>query len=420
MPDDSFQLPSVFEGLRIKLKGLQAAVQGGYAKGIDHVVNKLAPYKDSLPPDVAQDVDTMVRTGLGVYGIPVISQDEVAAARQSEDAAARGDWKNVTVLTGTLPPIGKLKVPGEFAGLRVKPKVSSQNELGPFSKVEPTPQEPAYKYEPLDIDQPVAGREVYHGTKSDVTSTEDLDASRFGTERSLFGPGTYVTDHPSVASDYAVNKGKGAGRVLKANLGDVKLLDAERPAADEVRNIFLKNLPEMEPKEGATLAELYGELKDVMEAEGFYSGDAHETFTGIAGDLQNLGYDGLRYEGGKRVKESRGSHNAVVLFPQYEGVTAQGTPIPKKEVLRSTPFGSNSPVVEKSVGSKQEKIQGAQIDDPSWVAESHDAETRRLQGVLKNPKATPEELKIAKSQLDTHNEILRRRTTNLMKKAFEK
>lgn len=181
-----------------------------------------------------------------------------------------------------------------------------------------------YRYEPMDVSQPTAGKVFYHGTKANISKLSDADVYGRSSFSNLYGEGLYLTDNPNVARSYSDTKGKGeSGKVLAAKLKDVNLVDLEKPLPDNVFGVFLDNVnklgglyPEDEQRlrEGAG-KHVFGELQDAMRYEGLTGEDATEIYNDINYNLSRLGFDGFRHQGGDRTRrQNLGPHNVVILF----------------------------------------------------------------------------------------------------------
>lgn len=232
--------------------------------------------------------------------------------------------------------IGDLKELGDQTTNAINQEFSLALEAPIDSPPEPSQ---AFNYQPMDVDQPTGGKRMYHGTKADLEDLSHASPDSHGRIDAKYGIGLYLTDNPEVAKGYGRTKGKGhAGSLHSVKLNDAKLLDMERPATPEVRNVFQGLSPEGEPLKGETTKQIFESLKENMEAAGITSSEATEIYQDLNIKLREMGYDGLRHEGGKTSMGQYGPHNVVILFPDY------GVGKPMKSLFSLTSKRSLSPI----------------------------------------------------------------------------
>lgn len=176
--------------------------------------------------------------------------------------------------------------------------------------------------------------QYYHGTSRPLQGHK-LDSDRYmagSGAYNLFGPGTYVTSDPGVALSYT----KKGARSLEQDgqtvyginwIGEQppNLIDLSQPLPLAARDVFFESYhggafgypdseferfaEEMETKPGD---EVYQEIRQTIAEQYYSKGDADEHLENLHLALQEAGYDGFRYEGGKYTKNA--SHEATVFF----------------------------------------------------------------------------------------------------------
>lgn len=220
----------------------------------------------------------------------------------------------------------KVTTVGQYLNVlkETKQRIGNEVNIALRNPVKVTVKEEAgapYKFTRLSVDNPVSGT-FYHGTKAPISSVAELAPDTFGSERGLYGLGTYVTDNPSVAAGYARTKGAGAaGRVFPVKLNGARLLDIEKEAPPPVKDIFRNAIAgiyrespeEIKIPDGATGKTLYQMLQTAMEDESYYSSDALETLQDLDISLRGHGYDGVTHIGGKE----GANHNVAIIFPDF-------------------------------------------------------------------------------------------------------
>lgn len=235
-------------------------------------------------------------------------------------------------------------------------------------KMEPLPaplEKPLYAYEPMDVSKP-AGKMFFHGTKSDLTKLSDADVYGKSSVKNLYGEGLYLTDNPTVAESYAQNKGKGpVGKVLAAQLADVKLLDLEKPLPESALKILNDTIAQysdakMSPEAKGTF--VYDRLKEAMSDAGITESEAVEVFQDLNARLSAVGFDGLRHEGGGRVRANLGKHNVVILFEDV-GVASNGELVGRQLKNKITDADYSS------VLSKLKEERGSVSNEPTKVSD---------------------------------------------------
>lgn len=201
-----------------------------------------------------------------------------------------------------------------------------------------------YKYEPLAHDTVPAGKTFYHGTPHGLTELKDADPVGFSGELNIYGPGLYLTDNPKVAEGYKRTRKPDEGRteqrhVLSAELPGAKVLDLEKPLPEKVLQLFNKRIEKYTPlgmyafPEGTKGTHIYSELRDESAAQRIPAYEIQDLLGDISQNLVEMGYHGLRHEGGRSAGKKYGPHNVVVLFPDYD--SGKGTVYGNKPDRRS-------------------------------------------------------------------------------------
>lgn len=188
--------------------------------------------------------------------------------------------------------------------------------------------------------------QYYHGTSRPLPDHK-LDPDRYmagSGAYNLFGPGTYVTSDPGVALSYT-QKGAKASKtdgqtVYGINWTGEKppnLIDLSEPLPLAARDVFFESYygggfeyPEaaferfaedMETKPGDVV---YQEMRKMLAEQVYFKDDADEHLENLHLALQEAGYDGFRYEGGKYTKNA--PHEAAVFFDPGKLDVAHHTP----------------------------------------------------------------------------------------------
>lgn len=145
---------------------------------------------------------------------------------------------------------------------------------------------------------------VYHGTKSSITSLKEVDVLQYGKPDALYGQGLYLTDNPKVAEGYSVTKGIGeTGKVLNGRIkSDVNLLNLDEKLTPEISNVMEKVINQ--GNEGAKLSfkgkDGQQAMKEFMSSlNGLPKSEASDVIDSLHYNLEQLGYDGFRHTGGK-------------------------------------------------------------------------------------------------------------------------
>ena len=184
--------------------------------------------------------------------------------------------------------------------------------------------------------------EFYHGTAREwgnhaPTPGRGRDAAN------LFGPGLYATDSKKLALDYT-NKDslwyqqRGKPPISRTVYGlrstkKLRLLDAEALAPENVRSLFrdlvtriaggpaadyhydshIEDALGLIEDPHATVADLYSAFKELPA--GMFDDLNDASLRPINNAIRDLGYDGIRYDGGIRAGGGKELHNAYVMFP---------------------------------------------------------------------------------------------------------
>lgn len=267
-------------------------------------------------------------------------------AKKAEGAIGEGD---VAVAVEVKPPKEMLEQSSTLAA-----EIPTKIEFKPIQ--EPT-QKPTYDYAPMDVNQPTGGKVFYHGTKAGLVKMSEADVYGRSSVRNLYGEGLYLTDSPEVARAYADKKGKGAsGKVLAAELKDLKLIDIEKPLPEEFRAV-INDLIEQHGGEKIGKEDKgvlgYDALKEAMAEAGIYESEAIEVWQSLNAELSQLGIDGIRHEGGNRVG-GKGKHNVVVLFEDI-GVDKDGKPVGRR---------LKDKIIDRDASEFLDKIEFKPIQEP--------------------------------------------------------
>lgn len=189
---------------------------------------------------------------------------------------------------------------------------------------------------PLDDSRqlaPGAPMKLFHGTKAPVGSIEDLDSTKHGQAHDVAGVGTYFTESPHDAGQYAGDSGKVISGVLRP---DTRLLEASNAPmpeaiANAARRVFEKMVRDQSPnlsaqdafakysRSGRDLASPDLTYMDVLDAaRRFVSeekgvGVQDKAMTAELKPLQAMlaknGYDGVRYS------NPSGERRGVMVLP---------------------------------------------------------------------------------------------------------
>ena len=173
-----------------------------------------------------------------------------------------------------------------------------------------------HEMSPQEYAQNWENKLMYHGAKKGITSLKEIDPLQYANESALYGPGLYLTDSRTIAEGYAKGKGKG-GNVLAGKLGDVRLLNLEKPTSEDVHKIFSSILKDFgETPTGKTPSDLYDHLSEVLRDNDYTRQDAAEVLYGLQESLEDIGYDGFTHTGGLRTTSGveHGPHTVVILF----------------------------------------------------------------------------------------------------------
>lgn len=226
-------------------------------------------------------------------------------------------------------------IPGPAeTGQQVTPETTEQ---------QPTQSTSGYTYKPMDVSGDVSGTLMHHGTTGGMRSLKEADPAFYNNVHNLFGEGLYLTDSEEIAKGYKGRNGdEGAGQVLHARLGKVKLLDFEKPLPKEAFDIIAKRSElsdaaarDLRDKPGSVV---FKALRDSFHDEGLYASDVVDRYQDIAFELETAGYDGLRHEGGRYTKagQKHGPHNVVVLF-DVNAVDREGKQVGRRAAEKIVP-----------------------------------------------------------------------------------
>ena len=188
--------------------------------------------------------------------------------------------------------------------------------------------------------------EFFHGTSSPLPGGQFADRYTAGAgAKNLFGPGVYVTDNPNVALSYTqkgARASEAAGTMQKTVYGmhwtgeqAPNVIDLAKPLPTEVQDAFAKSFAGV-PSEGyspADIADLksrmastpgdqiYKELKSTLSDASLPKYEVDEHLNELHDALQEAGYDGFKYQGGKYTS-AEVKHNAYVFFGGQDGQVA--------------------------------------------------------------------------------------------------
>lgn len=207
------------------------------------------------------------------------------------------------------------------------PDAATRKELGKALKARP--KDAKYVFRRVADAAGIKQKKWYHGTGTTGLTADTIDPGLTRIE-GLFGAGLYLTDNPAVAESYAKARGKSAGVVYEAALGDAKVLDLEGRldqsfyAALEKAfggeygiGEFWDDVAEVAGKGSATNQEVYAALSRAVEnyshAEGVSSDALTELFQEFGIHMIAAGWDAMTHTGGIRVG-GMGKHNVVILI----------------------------------------------------------------------------------------------------------
>lgn len=219
-----------------------------------------------------------------------------------------------------------------------------------------------YVYKPINIEDNTEGKVFYHGTQGDIVKLSDADVFQFSNVRNLYGEGLYLTDNPNVAKSYAT-KGDREGKVLSAKLNDLKLYDLEKPLPDDVHAVLSEYINEYEGESISKKAKgsfIYEELKTAMEDSQLTESEVLEIYGELNARLSELGYDGLRHEGGQRVQAPKlGNHNVVVLFEDvFSDESGRRLKDKLVDINEQQPLLNQEGLTEPEVKAREELVKG--------------------------------------------------------------
>ncbi len=320
-------------------QGLVGAATAGVGGVVGKVAGGVAGGMAKTTAQLTSEVATMVTVGKAIEGELPNSDDFINAAILvggmhgvmkagpiMRRAYSEGNIKPEKIAEQAMNnPLIKQDLLAEGPTGSLPKSIAQENGIPIRSELtakEPTTQEPVYNYQPFDVGQPTGGKVFYHGTKAPIESLSKAGPLAFSHADSIYGEGLYLTDNPSVAESYAKTKGKGVGKVLSAELNNLSLLDLEKPMGDKAADIFnsyLEDGQKISPKAKGTLA--YDMLREAWADEGIPISEAVERWQDISHKLTEIGYDGVRHEGGNLTKQNLGKHNVVVIFDDvYKGL----------------------------------------------------------------------------------------------------
>ncbi|MCU1301738.1 MAG: hypothetical protein JWQ87_2022 [Candidatus Sulfotelmatobacter sp.] len=189
---------------------------------------------------------------------------------------------------------------------------------------------------PLDDSRqlpPGAPMKLYHGTKAPVSSIEELDATKYGQAHDVAGVGTYFTESPHDAGQYAGDTGKVISGVLRPDTRLLEATNAPMPEAiaNAARRVFEKIVRDQNPSLSAqdAFAKYSRSGRDLASADLTYMDvlDAARRFVSeekgigvqdkaMLAELKPLqamlaknGYDGVRYS------NPSGERRGVMVLP---------------------------------------------------------------------------------------------------------
>lgn len=316
--------------------------------------------------------------------------------------AARFGLSKVAALVGRYGPdhveaFGKAAIGQVAAGRRVDldPMVRDlSRELGGAPR---WAQE--YSFRPLGPD--LRGTPLYVSGKGNIPTIRD--SVLFEED---FGDGVYITDHPGVANGAASRKlDQQGGGVLEVELGDVKLLDLDGTINPEVRKAIEPILRDVLGKkydfEAKTGKGLFDDVRRALE-----SGKGNdETIPRINQALQEAGFDGYRYEGGK--SGAADPHNAILMF-NPDKVTERQRIAPDLSAVRSAPrnelqetldrnqdFRSDLPYDDQAFKEFKDSTAGefSPIVDTNTISKGADEALEELDGLRNQELLSPAEIK---------------------------
>ena len=198
---------------------------------------------------------------------------------------------------------------------------------------------PEYRFAP---DPNVKGRTLYAGTSHqypDIKShTVLIDED--------FGDGIYLSDSPGVANGISSRKLGKSGKVLEVKLGDTNIIDLDAPLSPNAKAALepilekvlgKKKLAEFEARPGK---EIFDELREAVEL----GKASDEVVAEVNRGLEAVGFDGYRYETGKRGGDAS---NGVMLFNDSKSTVAREIK-PDMSAVRKSSDGQLQEVVDRN------------------------------------------------------------------------
>lgn len=315
------------------IKGAQKRVGEAFSKSYETLT------KVGLPKDVSIGASLALAPAIigGLTGLDLTigGGAEKNIAKQSAKIAVLKDWR---LIAKELEPVvkgSKESIEALAKGLVdvVNPKevetvirtaskeVAEMGAKAVAPKLQPLAKE-ARKYKSAEEfvkSEPV----LYHGTKANIESVEQLSPVEYGDPQALFGPGIYLTDTPSVAQGYAKTKGTGAmGKILSGKISsDAKLLNLDEKLPDDLVETF-DNFLNAERGDllkgddtvlGLTGREAIQKIRGILAEARIPKYEAGDEFFDFEQTLsEKFGYDGFFHRGG--IGKATGEHNVAILF----------------------------------------------------------------------------------------------------------
>jgi len=221
-------------------------------------------------------------------------------------------------------------------------------------------------------------KDLYHGTGMPHLEPSILDSKKVSAG-SLFGPGIYLTDNPTVAQGYARDSEGKTGYEYptvyhgKTNLR--RVLDLEQPAPRRVRTLFRRAAAKVPAGHHASYPE--GQMADALidpatKTEDLYRhllnahsyvphSDADHPYRQVNDELARMGYDGLTHMGGGRRGGGNMHRVAIVLDPQ--GRNRKRVAISVKKLIPQFQGNEASPYPNLQYGADAVKRKRAYIED---------------------------------------------------------
>lgn len=174
----------------------------------------------------------------------------------------------------------------------------------------------------------------YHGTSQPISK---IDEGHYET-LNIYGQGFYTTDAPEIAKGYT-KKGKGKEPTVYevSERNPVKFYDMEATMTWPERKIAEDLMGWDEMPEGISLRGIMDEFRESSAGEMMSADTVQETFEMLQARLEELGYGGFKYVGGK--KTGKPPHDVRVYWHPERDVAINSTAPPAPQMAPQAPPG---------------------------------------------------------------------------------